>query len=234
MHVLDNPVWHALTGTARNGSRACGSRRPVRTRGRRCSARSPTIATRRRVGRPARAHRPGRRRVLRPPRARRAADWTTQFVAPCRQMGLPDATAPRPRTTRSARVDDVVPLTASDVPEMLALVERTRPGPFLHRARSSSARISASATRRRLVAMAGERLHPPGFTEISAVCTDAAYRGTGSASRLVRASSTASATGARRRSCTSRSRTNRAHRVYADARFRDPRAPRRHRRAGPG
>jgi predicted GNAT family acetyltransferase len=38
-----------------------------------------------------------------------------------------------------------------------------------------------------LVAMAGERLHPSGWTEISAVCTDAAWRGRGLASRLVRA-----------------------------------------------
>jgi predicted GNAT family acetyltransferase len=38
-----------------------------------------------------------------------------------------------------------------------------------------------------LVAMAGERLHPPGWTEISAVCTDEAWRGHGFASRLVRA-----------------------------------------------
>jgi len=37
-----------------------------------------------------------------------------------------------------------------------------------------------------LVAMAGERLHPPGWTEISAVCTDEAWRGFGFASRLVR------------------------------------------------
>ncbi|MFD9074916.1 GNAT family N-acetyltransferase, partial [Streptomyces lasiicapitis] len=36
-----------------------------------------------------------------------------------------------------------------------------------------------------LVAMAGERLHPPGWTEISAVCTDPAHRGRGLASRLV-------------------------------------------------
>ncbi len=35
--------------------------------------------------------------------------------------------------------------------------------------------------------MAGERLHPPGWTEISAVCTDAAHRGQGLATRLVRA-----------------------------------------------
>jgi predicted GNAT family acetyltransferase len=39
----------------------------------------------------------------------------------------------------------------------------------------------------RLIAMAGERLHPPGWTEISAVCTDAAFRGQGLATRLVHA-----------------------------------------------
>ncbi|MFI7131681.1 GNAT family N-acetyltransferase [Nonomuraea sp. NPDC050153] len=33
--------------------------------------------------------------------------------------------------------------------------------------------------------MAGERLHPPGWTEISAVCTDPAHRGRGLATRLV-------------------------------------------------
>ncbi|HEX4257678.1 MAG TPA: GNAT family N-acetyltransferase, partial [Streptosporangiaceae bacterium] len=37
-----------------------------------------------------------------------------------------------------------------------------------------------------LVAMAGERLKPPGWTEISAVCTDDAWRGHGFASRLMR------------------------------------------------
>ena len=35
--------------------------------------------------------------------------------------------------------------------------------------------------------MAGERLHPQGWTEISAVCTDPAYRGQGLATRLVSA-----------------------------------------------
>jgi predicted GNAT family acetyltransferase len=35
--------------------------------------------------------------------------------------------------------------------------------------------------------MAGERLRPPGYTEISAVCTDDAWRGHGFASRLSRA-----------------------------------------------
>src|SRR5690349_13305680 len=35
--------------------------------------------------------------------------------------------------------------------------------------------------------MAGERVRPPGWTEISAVCTDAAHRGQGLATRLIRA-----------------------------------------------
>jgi predicted GNAT family acetyltransferase len=35
--------------------------------------------------------------------------------------------------------------------------------------------------------MAGERLHPEGWTEISAICTDPAARGQGLASRLIAA-----------------------------------------------
>jgi predicted GNAT family acetyltransferase len=34
--------------------------------------------------------------------------------------------------------------------------------------------------------MAGERMHPPGYTEISAVCTDPAFRGRGLADALIR------------------------------------------------
>jgi predicted GNAT family acetyltransferase len=35
--------------------------------------------------------------------------------------------------------------------------------------------------------MGGQRFHPPGYVEISAVCTDPAYRGQGLATRLIRA-----------------------------------------------
>ncbi|WAL68820.1 GNAT family N-acetyltransferase [Amycolatopsis cynarae] len=79
---------------------------------------------------------------------------------------------------------EAVRLTAADVPEMLSLVERTRPGPF----RPRTVEMGTYLGIRRggvLIAMAGERLHPPGWTEISAVCTDAAFRGQGLASRLV-------------------------------------------------
>jgi ribosomal protein S18 acetylase RimI-like enzyme len=81
---------------------------------------------------------------------------------------------------------EAVVLGADDVPEILELIARTEPGPFLPR----TVELGTYLGIRRdgaLIAMAGERMHPPGWTEISAVCTDPAYRGQGLASRLVRA-----------------------------------------------
>lgn len=84
-----------------------------------------------------------------------------------------------------ARADDeAVVLGADDVPEMLALVQRTQPGPFAPRTHELG-RYVGIRREGRLVAMAGERLQPGGWTEISAVCTDAEHRGQGLATRLV-------------------------------------------------
>lgn len=80
---------------------------------------------------------------------------------------------------------EAVRLGASDVPEILDLVERTKPGPYRVRT-IEMGRYVGIRVDGRLVAMAGERLHPPGWTEISAVCTDSEFRGRGLASRLVR------------------------------------------------
>jgi ribosomal protein S18 acetylase RimI-like enzyme len=82
--------------------------------------------------------------------------------------------------------DEAIRLTAADVPQMLALVERTKPGPFLSRTIELGTYLGIRRGGE-LIAMAGERLHPPGWTEISAVCTDPAYRGQGLATRLVHA-----------------------------------------------
>lgn len=81
---------------------------------------------------------------------------------------------------------EAVPLGPADVPEMLDLVALTRPGPFLPRTVEMGTYLGVRRDGR-LVAMAGERMHPPGFTEISAVCTDPAYRGQGLARRLISA-----------------------------------------------
>ncbi|WP_433605092.1 GNAT family N-acetyltransferase [Dactylosporangium sp. CA-139114] len=79
-----------------------------------------------------------------------------------------------------------VRLGAADVPEMLDLVARTKPGPL----EPGTYRLGNYVGVRHdgaLVAMAGERMHPPGWTEISAVCTDPGHRGKGLGTRLVRA-----------------------------------------------
>jgi GNAT superfamily N-acetyltransferase len=79
---------------------------------------------------------------------------------------------------------EAVRLGLDDVPEILDLVARTEPGPFRPRTVELGTYLGIRRDGR-LIAMAGERLHPPGWTEISAVCTDAAYRGQGLATRLV-------------------------------------------------
>lgn len=79
--------------------------------------------------------------------------------------------------------DGIVTLGDVDAPEMLALARLTQPGPFL-------ARTHVMGTFRgiridgRLAAMAGERMHVPGCTELSGVCTHPDFRGRGLARRL--------------------------------------------------
>ena len=72
----------------------------------------------------------------------------------------------------------IVALGISDVPAMAELVERTNPGPFTVRTIELGSYFGVFDDGR-LVAMAGERMRLPGYTEISAVCTDAAARGRG-------------------------------------------------------
>jgi ribosomal protein S18 acetylase RimI-like enzyme len=82
--------------------------------------------------------------------------------------------------------DEAVVLGPADAEEMADLVERARPGPWRPRTYELGTYLGIRRDGR-LAAMAGERLHPPGWTEISAVCTDESYRGQGLATRLVRA-----------------------------------------------
>jgi len=75
-------------------------------------------------------------------------------------------------------------LTAADVSAMVELAELTEPGPFLERT-IEMGRYIGVRDGGRLVAMAGERMKPPGWVEISGVCTHSAARGQGYASRMV-------------------------------------------------
>jgi ribosomal protein S18 acetylase RimI-like enzyme len=83
-----------------------------------------------------------------------------------------------------AECAEAVALGAADVPEMLALVAETEPGPFLPRTIELGDYLGIRRDGA-LVAMAGERLRFDGWTEISGVCTKPNHRGAGLASRLI-------------------------------------------------
>lgn len=108
------------------------------------------------------------------------AEWAPEFALDGVQMV--------PATPQSVGSGDsapgVVTLGFADIPRMLALVETTRPGPFFPRTIEMGTYLGVQE-HGRLIAMAGERLHPPGWTEISAVCTAPEARGRGLASLLI-------------------------------------------------
>ena len=107
------------------------------------------------------------------------AGWTVlETIGLVQFDGSAVETAPEPEAVR---------LTADDVPEMTALIERTKPGPFLPRTIELGTYLGIRDADGALIAMAGERMHPQGWTEISAVCTAPEARGRGLASRLIRA-----------------------------------------------
>jgi GNAT superfamily N-acetyltransferase len=80
----------------------------------------------------------------------------------------------------------ILTLGSADTAEMIALAELTEPGPF----RQNTWKLGGFLGIRvdgRLAAMAGQRLSPTGFSEVSAVCTHPDFRGRGYAGVLVAA-----------------------------------------------
>ncbi|MFJ9966100.1 GNAT family N-acetyltransferase [Streptomyces avermitilis] len=175
-HVLDNAAWAALTGPHARFAERVGhaARYPLDV--------SPFTA-------------------LADPSDPRAWDDLAALVGPGTVTPVSGATVPPAgwATVRSGQgvqlvatalhsepAPEAVRLGPGDVPEMLELIAETEPGPFLPRTVELGTYLGIRH-RGRLIAMAGERLRPPGWTEISAVCTHPDHRGRGLATRLVRA-----------------------------------------------
>jgi predicted GNAT family acetyltransferase len=93
------------------------------------------------------------------------------------QMIYTDCNLPQPSR-------EFIELTAADAAEMFALATLTKPGPFGIRTRELGDYIGIRREGK-LVAMAGERLRAPGFTEVSAVCTHPNHLGHGYATGLM-------------------------------------------------
>lgn len=180
MHPLDNPTWAALTGAHQHLAERVGAAARYR----------PDIAPFAAIaGGPqspdpagwddlARLAGPGAMVVLSGGGSAAPAGWELVELVPALQM---EGTGVRARPDPEA-----VDLGDDDVEDMLDLVARTRPGPF--RARTHTlGRYLGIRLGGALIAMAGQRMNPPGWTEISAVCTHPDHRGKGLAGRLVQA-----------------------------------------------
>lgn len=183
MDPLDNPFWHALTGAhARFADTVDGLAARYETEVAAFAAlpdepdQDAWDALRTLVG-------PGNPALLLRRHVAAPESWETLMVLDGFQM----VSEPVSPATDDGFDDGFDVLGAEDVPEMLKLVERTRPGPFFSRTHELGTYLGYRADDGTLVAMAGERTRPPGYAEVSAVCTDDEYRGRGLASRLVRA-----------------------------------------------
>lgn len=76
----------------------------------------------------------------------------------------------------SVQTPEIVALGAGDAPAMMELTKLTRPGPFTPRTHELGTFLGIRLDGQ-LVAMAGERMKPANYTEITAVCVHPNYRG---------------------------------------------------------
>lgn len=79
---------------------------------------------------------------------------------------------------------DIVTLSEDHIPQMLTLTKLTNPGPFSSRT-IDFGRYEGIIINGRLAAMAGQRLQPLPYIEISAVCTHPDFAGKGYARQLL-------------------------------------------------
>lgn len=107
--------------------------------------------------------------------------WTAVSAEPIIQMIAERPVAARPNSSDM----QIVPLSISDAPDMLALTGIAKPGPFLARTVLLGTYVGVREPGGRLVAMAGERFRLPGYVELSAICTHPDARGQGLAQSLI-------------------------------------------------
>lgn len=175
-HPLDHPVWHSL----RSGWSALAEGDALAMRLH--TEHGPFAAT---AGQELAALRPlipadGELWLV----GRDAAATAPPDIHVARTALLAQMVAPRV-TAATTALPDLVVLGEEDASTMLELALLTKPGPFrplTHRL----GRFIGVREGGRLVAMAGERMRMPGFTEVSGVCTHPDWRGRGLAGALMR------------------------------------------------
>lgn len=80
--------------------------------------------------------------------------------------------------------NDLIPLAGQHVPAMIALTKMTNPGPF-HKRTIDFGNYTGIFNGDQLIAMAGYRMQPSPYVEVSAVCTHPDHLGKGYAAALI-------------------------------------------------
>lgn len=106
------------------------------------------------------------------------AGWQVTLEKELLQMVCDPATLPMENK------DGLIALEEKHIPAMLELTALTNPGPFLTRT-IEFGNYEGIFDGSSLVAMAGQRLQPHPYTEVSAVCTHPDYTGKGFGAKLV-------------------------------------------------
>lgn len=177
MHILDNPAWHALNSGNRSLAHGHGAVRYFWTDV------SPFVGLKdNTMEQFDEMHRlipfEGPFAVASLSEMVLPAQWKLLQAVPVWQM----VCLGTPETSRPAA--NIKSLGESDVPEMLRLTKLTNPGPFeQHTIRFGH--YEGVYANDRLVAMAGQRMHPKPYAEISAVCTHPDFLGRGLATQLM-------------------------------------------------
>ncbi len=186
MHVLDNPVWAALHGS----QQAMGTASPLAARFVPAVSRFgafPEVPGPEHWAALAALATPGTAVATTGCTAEPPPGWTVVYDGAGVQLTGEDvAVEPMSADASVLAADDaLVPLGTADAEEMLALVSLAQPGPFEVRTVELGGYVGVRH-RGQLVAMAGERMRPPGWAEISAVATHPDHRGRGLAGLLTR------------------------------------------------
>jgi predicted GNAT family acetyltransferase len=110
--------------------------------------------------------------------------WSLVAGAPMPEMVYESPGSLSPPSSPHRLDPDIVVLGDADVPEMMELTALTKPGPFHKRTHELGTYVGIRRAGK-LVAMAGERLKIPDYTEVSAVCTHPEHTGHGYARILM-------------------------------------------------
>lgn len=181
MHPLDNVIWQALTSRQACFAESSGSARRFMREVTSLSAfEFPDEHGYGSLGELAGAG--GTAAVFLDEPYQDRSGWQVVGGAPLVQMVYANGAFPPPT---QAATFPVIELSVQDSPEMLALTELTKPGPFGKRTHELGYYVGMRQNGK-LVAMAGERLKTPGHTEVSAVCTHPDHTGKGYAALLMR------------------------------------------------